>query len=90
MSKTIANLNYISLGAGFIIGLQISHPLMDKVSPHNVLTPLGRITNKLTTALRLLPTHHPSGRWRRRMVRTLPFPLPHSPTNHFSGASHLC
>lgn len=31
MSVEIASLNYLSLGIGFIIGLQISHPLMDKV-----------------------------------------------------------
>lgn len=29
---TIASLNYLSLCAGFMIGLQISHPLMDGVS----------------------------------------------------------
>lgn len=32
MEKGPASLNYLSLGAGFIVGLQISHPVMDKVS----------------------------------------------------------
>ena len=31
MEKGIASLNYLSLAIGFVIGLQISHPLMDKV-----------------------------------------------------------
>lgn len=31
MDKGPASLNYLSLGAGFIVGLQISHPVMDKV-----------------------------------------------------------
>lgn len=31
MAKGPASLNYLSLGIGFIIGLQISHPLIDKV-----------------------------------------------------------
>jgi MFS family permease len=30
-----ASLNYLSMCLGFMIGLQISHPLMDGVSPHN-------------------------------------------------------
>lgn len=30
-ATTIASLNYLSLMVGFLIGLQISHPLMDKV-----------------------------------------------------------
>lgn len=29
----VASLNYLSLCVGFMIGLQISHPLMDKVCP---------------------------------------------------------
>ena len=32
MSKTTASLNYLSLCIGFLLGLQISHPLMDGVS----------------------------------------------------------
>lgn len=32
MDKGPASLNYLSLGAGFIVGLQISHPVMDKVN----------------------------------------------------------
>lgn len=32
MSTTTASLNYLSLCVGFLIGLQISHPLMDGVS----------------------------------------------------------
>lgn len=32
MDKGPASLNYLSLGAGFIVGLQISHPVTDKVS----------------------------------------------------------
>lgn len=32
MDKGPASLNYLSLGAGFVVGLQISHPVMDKVS----------------------------------------------------------
>ncbi len=32
MDKGTASLNYLSLGVGFMIGLQISHPLIDKVS----------------------------------------------------------
>lgn len=35
MDKGPASLNYLSLGAGFIVGLQISHPVMDKVSGFN-------------------------------------------------------
>ncbi|KAI3393599.1 hypothetical protein diail_3903 [Diaporthe ilicicola] len=31
MDKGPASLNYLSLGAGFIVGLQISHPVMDKL-----------------------------------------------------------
>jgi MFS family permease len=30
-----ASLNYLPMCLGFMIGLQISHPLMDGVSPHN-------------------------------------------------------
>lgn len=37
MDKGPASLNYLSLGAGFIVGLQISHPVMDKVSSSVVL-----------------------------------------------------
>lgn len=32
MSTTTASLNYLSLCVGFLVGLQISHPLMDGVS----------------------------------------------------------
>lgn len=32
MEKGISSLHYLSLGVGFIIGLQISHPLIDGVS----------------------------------------------------------
>jgi hypothetical protein len=43
LSTTMASLNYLSLGLGFIIGLQLSHPLMDKVSvmnkPYSVFSP---------------------------------------------------
>ena len=35
----IASLNYLSLCAGFMIGLQISHPLMDGVSFHRHALP---------------------------------------------------
>jgi hypothetical protein len=33
MSTGIASLNYLSLCLGFMVGLQISHPLMDGVRP---------------------------------------------------------
>lgn len=32
LSREMASLHYLSLGIGFIIGLQISHPVMDGVS----------------------------------------------------------
>ncbi|KAH9996183.1 MFS multidrug transporter-like protein [Xylariaceae sp. FL0662B] len=34
MSKGVGSLNYLSLCIGFLIGLQISHPLMDKLYLH--------------------------------------------------------
>lgn len=32
MDDATASLNYLSLGIGFVIGLQISHPMIDKAS----------------------------------------------------------
>lgn len=51
MDKGPASLNYLSLGAGFIVGLQISHPVMDKVlkQPHLVVqTEIMLIDNSCT------------------------------------------
>jgi hypothetical protein len=39
MSTDIASLNYISLCLGFMVGLQVSHPLIDGVRPFLVQVP---------------------------------------------------
>lgn len=47
MEKGTASLHYLSLGVGFIIGLQISHPVIDKVCnvPNLERSPISCLTS---------------------------------------------
>lgn len=75
MSIGIASLNYLSLCLGFMIGLKITHPLMDGVSPSPLPSfLLSNASTKQTTALR--PPQNTLQR-RRRNSR-----IPRSPNAH--------
>lgn len=37
MSLTMSSLNYLSLGLGFVLGLQICAPINDRVRPSSIL-----------------------------------------------------